>query len=102
MKCNQCQEDKSEGEFLLRSPICCSCKYQNNLKALKKPVASAKVCKICNQIIPKEKLIYWKSCYCSDDCAREGKNQYNKNYWIHNFNAPKVNRKIIYGKPKQV
>ena len=101
MICDQCQEDKSSKDFY-HSNICYRCTFKNKNLSLKKSRNTAKRCKMCENNIPAEHLIYWKASYCSEECAKAGKDQYNKNYWIHNCNAPKIQRGFQYGKSKQV
>lgn len=102
MICHQCQGDKTEKDFL-KSDICYSCVYKNKLSLLtKKDIPEIKNCKICKHTIPNSRLIYWKACYCSEQCAKRGKELHNKNYWVRNCHAPKIQRGFQYGKSKQI
>lgn len=100
MICDQCQEDKPCKDYY-QSTVCYKCTFKNKTVS-KTELKQIKRCKMCNNEIPKENLIYWKACYCCDECAKQGKDQYNKNYWIHKCHAPNVNRGFQYGKSKQV
>ena len=102
MICNQCQQDKDVKDFQ-NSNICYKCIFKNKYHPPDKEIVSEhKLCKICKNQIPTSRLIYWKASYCSDECAKSGKNLHNKNYWVRNCCAPKVQKEFSYGKPKQI
>ena len=102
MICHQCQRDRKETDFF-KSSICYSCTFKNKMTSLvNKDVKEIKKCKICKDTIPASRLIYWKACYCSEECARRGKELHNKNYWVRKCQAPKIQRGFKYGKSKQV
>lgn len=84
MICDQCLEEKSNKDFY-GSRTCYKCIYKNKTSFIQKSNCQIKQCKLCKNTIPEGNFAY-----CSDECAKKGKELHNKNYWIHNCNAPKV------------
>ena len=97
MLCDQCKEDRTEKEFF-KSTICYKCTYKNKMLICSDNLTKKKLCKICKNEIPKEKAVYRKAAYCSNECAKQGKYIHNHTYWVRKCNVPKIHYRLQYGK----
>jgi hypothetical protein len=76
---HDCNIDRPIEDFLGK-PECFKCGYAKKLKELK----TKKRCKICKTLIQKGR---WK--FCSKECAKEGKNIQDREYWTSNLKGEK-------------
>jgi predicted nucleic acid-binding Zn ribbon protein len=87
MICNQCLCDCKDKDFY-KSDICYRCVYKNKRATIAKYVKPFKLCRICKSKVPPGKDVY-----CCDECAYQGKQRKDKEYWVHKCSAPKISWK---------